>query len=330
MGKIHIITGGMGFIGSALVWKLNEQGIENIIIVDSFNGQDSWKNLVNLRFLDIVHSDSFIQSLEQDKFKDSIAGILHMGACSDTTEKNTAFLLENNYRYTKRLASWAIKNKCRFVYASSAATYGDGPDFSDEEEKLVNLKPLNMYGYSKHLFDLWAYREKFFSSIAGLKFFNVFGPNEYHKGEMRSVIHKKFIEIQQTGIATLFKSYRPDCGDGEQKRDFIYIKDAVKMTIFVYLNPSVNGIFNIGTGVARSFNDVIRCIFKALSKNENIKYIEMPDAIKNSYQYFTQAVISKIRSAGYTEQLFTLENAVDDYIKGYLLREDPYLKISPY
>ncbi|MCM8816778.1 MAG: ADP-glyceromanno-heptose 6-epimerase [Candidatus Omnitrophica bacterium] len=328
MKKYHIITGGMGFIGSALLWKMNEIGIENIIVVDTPDKPDSWKNIANLKFCDIVSTYEFLRILEKNTLKKSVSGILHMGACSDTTEKNAAFLLENNYEYTKKIALWAIRNNSRFVYASSAATYGSGPDFSDDEAKLFSLKPLNIYGYSKHLFDLFAYRNGLLKKIAGLKFFNVFGPNEYHKGEMRSVIIKKFFEIQQTGCAKLFKSYRKDYPDGQQKRDFIYIKDAVNMALFVYLKPSVNGIFNIGTGIARSFNDVVRSIFKKLGKKEKIEYIEMPDSIKNSYQYFTQADISKIRKSGYKDSLFSLESAIDDYIENYLLTEDPYLKIQ--
>lgn len=324
----HIITGGMGFIGSSLVWKMNEQGIDKIIIVDSPDKKDSWKNLVKLKFYDIISKEEFLHSIENNRFKNSVSGILHMGACSDTTEKNVSFLLETNYQYTKKIALWAVEHSCRFVYASSAATYGDGPDFSDNESKLFSLKPLNMYGFSKHLFDIYAFKNNLLSKIAGLKYFNVFGPNEYHKGEMRSVVLKKFYEINQTGCASLFKSYRNDFQHGEQKRDFVYVKDAVNMTLFVYFNPDVNGIFNIGTGIARSFNDIVRCIFSVLSKKEKIEYIEMPETIKNSYQYFTQADISKIKNAGYKEKLFSLEEAIEDYIKNYLLQDDPYLKIS--
>lgn len=328
MKKYHIITGGLGFIGSALLWKMNEMGIENIIVVDSPDKPDSWKNILNLKFYDIVSREDFIRMLNENKLGKSVSGILHMGACSDTTEKNARFLLENNYHYTKSIALWAMKNNCRFVYASSAATYGSGPDFSDNEKNLLLLRPLNLYGYSKYLFDIWAYKNRFLNKIAGLKFFNVFGPNEYHKGEMRSVIVKKFLEIQQTGCAKLFRSYKPDYSDGEQKRDFIYIKDAVKMTLFIYFKPSANGIFNIGTGLARSFNDIVRCIFTLIGKKEKIQYIEMPETIKNSYQYFTQADISKIRKTGYKESLFSLESAIEDYIRNYLLSRDPYLKIQ--
>ncbi len=328
MAKFHVITGGMGFIGSAVIWKMNGSGIDNLLVVDSQSAGNSWKNLVNLRFADIIDKNVFLKNIEENKFEHSIEGIIHLGACTDTTESNVDYLLENNFQYTKKLAIWAVNKKCRFVYASSAATYGNGPDFSDTEEKLHFLKPLNMYGYSKHLFDIWAYRNNLLKQIAGIKFFNVFGPNEYHKREMRSVIHKKFSEIMETGKAKLFKSYKRQYRHGEQKRDFIYIKDAVKMTLFIYNNHSANGIFNVGTGKARSFNEVVRAIFSILGKTENIEYIDMPENIKNSYQYFTQADIKKIRNAGYRENLLSLEESIQDYIKNYLLKEDPYLKIS--
>lgn len=326
MTKFHVITGGMGFIGSAVVWEMNNSGIDNLIIVDSSSTSNSWKNLVNIRFADIIDKNTFIKKIEENKINYLIEGIIHMGACADTTENRVDYLLENNFQYTKKLATWAINNNCRFLYASSAATYGNGPDFADDEEKIYLLKPLNIYGYSKHLFDIWAYRNNLLKQIAGIKFFNVFGPNEYHKGEMRSVIHKKFYEIMETGKANLFKSYKPQYKDGEQKRDFIYIKDAVKIIMFIYKNKSINGIFNAGTGIARSFNDIAKTIFSILGKKENIQYIDMPDNIRNSYQYFTQADVKKIRSAGYKETFLSLEESIQDYIKNYLLKEDPYLK----
>lgn len=326
MAKMHVITGGMGFIGSAIVWKMNNQGIDNILIVDSQSPDSSWKNLVNLRFAEIIDKNIFLRKIEENKFEHSIEGIIHMGACTDTTESNVDYLLENNFQYTKKLAIWAINKGCRFVYASSAATYGNGPDFSDDEEKLCFLKPLNIYGYSKHLFDIWAYRNKLLKQIAGIKFFNVFGPNEYHKGEMRSVVLKKFLEIISNGKAELFKSYRKDYRHGEQKRDFIYIKDAVKMVLFIYNSRSINGIFNVGTGKSRSFNEVVKTIFRILGKTEKIEYIDMPENIKNSYQYFTQADITKIRNAGYNEKFLSLEESIKDYIKNYLLQKDIYLK----
>ncbi len=315
----------MGFIGSAIIWAMNNAGIDRIIVVDS-PSNNSWKNLVNLRFADIIDKNTFMRNIEENKFGNSIEGIVHMGACSDTTEGNAEYLMENNFQYTKKLASWAIGKKCRFVYASSAATYGNGPDFSDNERKIYSLKPLNMYAYSKQLFDIWAYRNNLLTNIAGIKFFNVFGPNEYHKGEMRSVIHKKFHEIVNTGRASLFKSYKKEYGHGQQKRDFIYIKDAVKITLFIYNNHSVNGIINAGTGKARSFNDVVKTIFNILGKKEDIVYIDMPENIKNSYQYFTQADITKIRSFGYNDPFLSLEESIKDYVNNYLLSEECYLK----
>ena len=328
MTKFHVITGGMGFIGSAVIWEMNNSGIDNLIIVDSPSTNNSWKNLVNLKFADIIDKNTFIKKIEENKINYLIEGIIHMGACADTTENRVDYLLENNFQYTKKLATWAINNNCRFLYASSAATYGNGPDFADDEEKIYSLKPLNIYGYSKHLFDIWAYRNNLLKQIAGIKFFNVFGPNEYHKGEMRSVIHKKFYEIMETGKANLFKSYKPQYKNGEQKRDFIYIKDAVKIIMFIYNNKSINGIFNAGTGIARSFNDIAKIIFSILGKKENIQYIDMPENIRNFYQYFTRADMRKIRSAGYKETFLSLEESIQDYIKNYLLKEDPYLKPS--
>jgi ADP-L-glycero-D-manno-heptose 6-epimerase len=322
-----IITGGAGFIGSALIWGLNKHSFDNIIVVDSLGIDEKWKNLVNLKFSDFEDKENFILKLEKGNFGNLIDGIVHMGACSSTTEKDADFLLHNNYEYTKRLALWCIRNNKRFVYASSAATYGDGSKgFSDDHTLLHSLKPLNMYAYSKHLFDLWALRGGLLNQIAGLKYFNVFGPNEYHKGEMRSVIHKAFDQIKETGKVKLFKSHNPKFKDGWQMRDFVYVKDAVNMTLFIYNNHAANGIFNIGTGIARSFYDLAVAVFKAIGVEENIEYIDMPDSIRDKYQYLTQADMTKISHIGYNKKRFSLEEAIDDYVKNYLMTEDPYLR----
>lgn len=321
-----VITGGAGFIGSALVWGLNKEGNSDILVVDSLESSTKWKNLVNLRFSDYMDKDVFIIGLEQGAFGGSVEGIIHMGACTDTTEKDADFLLNNNYEYTKRLAQWCIQNNKRFVYASSAATYGDGDEsFSDEHSIVPKLKPLNMYGYSKHLSDLWALRNGHLDRIAGLKYFNVFGPNEYHKEETRSVVHKAFEQLKTTGKVKLFKSHRLDYRDGWQMRDFIYVKDVVRMTLFIFNNPAINGIINVGTGCARSFHDLALAIFGSLNLTPDIEYIDMPESVRNHYQYFTQADISKLHRLGYTEQTYSLEEAVDDYVKEYLLKKDPYL-----
>lgn len=321
-----IITGGAGFIGSALVWELNNRKYDDILVVDELGTSEKWKNLVNLRFNDFVHKDEFISKLEVGKFENFIDGIIHMGACSSTTEKNADFLFHNNYEYTKSLAAWCIANNKRFVYASSAATYGDGSKgFSDDEEKLPTLRPLNMYGYSKQLMDLWTLRNGLLDKIAGVKFFNVFGPNEYHKDDMRSVIHKAYGQILQTGKVRLFKSYKPEYEDGGQLRDFVYVKDAVAMVLFIYNNPHANGIFNIGTGKARSFYDLVTATFNAMEKKPNIEYIDMQESLRDKYQYFTQADIKKIRKNGYKKDTYTLEQAIMDYVRNYLMKDNPYL-----
>jgi ADP-L-glycero-D-manno-heptose 6-epimerase len=243
-----------------------------------------------------------------------------MGANSSTTEKDADHLIENNYEYTKSLAQYSIKNNIRFIYASSAATYGDGSlGFDDNENGIQNLRPLNMYGYSKQLFDLWSIRNGLSDKIAGVKYFNVYGPNEYHKGDMRSVVDKAYDQINETGRVKLFMSENPLYKDGEQKRDFIYIKDAVEMTLFFLFNKDKNGIFNVGSGKARTWNALVKSIFNAIGKPINIDYVELPDHLKTKYQYFTEANISKIKKAGYTHSLFSLEDGVTDYVKNYLL-----------
>jgi len=318
-----IITGGSGFIGSALVWRLNQKSVTDILVVDHCAESEQWKNLVPLRFNDYLDRQEFITRLERGDFGNSIEAILHMGACSSTTEKNADFLLENNYRYTLRIALWRESHPaCRLIYASSAATYGDGSrGYADNEKELHTLRPLNMYGYSKQLFDCYAERKGWLKHIVGLKYFNVFGPNEYHKGDMRSVINKAYPDVRDKGIMRLFKSYRKEYADGEQKRDFIYIKDALEMTLFFLEKPAVNGIFNIGTGTARTWNDIARALFAAAGKKPAIDFIPMPENIRDKYQYFTQADLTKLRNAGCRHQCMPLENAVPDYVKNYLGKE---------
>jgi len=321
-----VVTGSAGFIGSALVWELNRRQIDDVLIVDELGSDQRWKNLVNLRYRDILHKDHFISALERGTLDYTVDGILHMGACSSTTETNLDFLLENNYRYTLRLARWCLEHEKRFVYASSAATYGDGSlGFDDDHPSLPRFKPLNGYGFSKYLFDVCALQHDWLNKIAGLKFFNVFGPNEYHKQDMRSVVVKAFEQIQATGKVRLFKSHRPDFEHGGQSRDFVYVKDVVDMTLFLYDNPQANGIFNIGTGKARSFHDLVAAVFAALDQPEpNIEYIDMPENIREKYQYFTQAQMAKLRLS-YDKPRHTLEQAVADYVQNYLMTPDPYL-----
>lgn len=315
-----IVTGGAGFIGSAIVWRLNKRGIDDIVVVDHLGETEKWKNLVSLRFSDYFDKSDFIEKLEAGYFGDSIRAIFHMGACSSTTERNADYLVENNYRYTARLAAWHQKHRfCRFIYASSAATYGDGEQgYRDAEDELHLLRPLNMYGYSKHMFDLLAFRKGWLSHIVGLKYFNVFGPNEYHKGDMRSVINKAYPLVRDEGKIRLFKSYRDEYKDGEQLRDFIYVKDAVDMTLFFFDNPQINGIFNIGTGAARSWNEVAASLLQAVGKPINIEYIPMSDKLKEKYQYYTCADMTKLRSAACSHTCMELDAAVKEYVRDYL------------
>lgn len=318
-----VVTGGAGFIGSALAWRLNQRGEENIIIVDHLDKSDKWKNLSPLRYDEYIDKTEFLEMLEGNKFGNQIDAIIHMGACTSTTEQDTNYLMENNYRYTARIAQWREDHReCRFIYASSAATYGNGDQgFVDDEEGLDKLRPLNMYGYSKHKFDLLAKKKGWFSDIAGLKYFNVFGPNEYHKDDMRSVINKKYPDMRDKGTLSLFKSHWKDYKDGEQKRDFIYVKDAVEMTLFFFDRPDVNGLFNVGTGIPHTWNDVADAMFKAAEKKVDIKYIPMPEILRDKYQYYTCADMHKLREAGCDHLSFSLEDAVRDYVCNYLDKE---------
>ena len=314
-----IVTGGAGFIGSTLIAALNKRQITDILVVDELGTDQKWKNLLNLSFTDYVEKDDFLEMVIEDKLDSSIDAVFHLGACSDTTETNASYLIKNNYEYSKLLAQWATDADIRFIYASSAATYGDGSaGFSDDQEKIEILRPLNMYGYSKHLFDLWARRTGLLKNIVGLKYFNVFGPNEYHKGDMRSFVIKAFEQITSTGKVRLFKSYKSEYADGEQSRDFIYVKDAVDMTLFFYENPQINGLFNIGSGKARTWNDLVKAVFAAMERKPNIEYIEMPEPIRNQYQYYTCADITNLRKAGYSKKTTSLEEAITDYVQNYL------------
>jgi len=322
-----IVTGGAGFIGSALVWRLNQLGRDDIIIVDHFAKDEKYKNLIPLKFSDVFNKDEFGMMvndgfLEKNKFE----VLYHLGACSSTTEHDTGYLLRNNYEYTKFLCEKSVKNNIRFIYASSAATYGNGSNgYDDNEEALETLRPLNGYGYSKQLFDLWAKKNGFLKEIVGLKYFNVYGPNEYHKEDMRSVVNKAFYQIKETGKARLFKSYSDKYGDGDQKRDFIYVKDAVDMTIHFADNPLFCGIYNVGTGKANTFNSFVKPIFKALGLKENIEYFEMPQILQGKYQDFTQANMKKLFSTGYKKEITKISDAVTDYVSNYLNTDNPYL-----
>ena len=321
-----LVTGGAGFIGSALVWALNRRGCENIVICDLLGTTEKWRNLTPLRYADYVEAEALLPRLQSGALG-RFDLILHLGACSATTEKDASYLIRNNYEFTKDLAMWSLANQTRFVYASSAATYGDGAQgMEDDDSKLDTLRPLNMYGYSKHLFDQHAQRAGFLDKIVGLKYFNVYGPNEDHKGDMRSLVHKSFAQVQKESLIRLFKSYRPDYRDGEQKRDFLYVKDCVAMTLHLAATPSAGGLYNIGSGAARSWVDLANAVFRALDKKPVIEFIEMPETIRDKYQYFTQANLPRLRGAGYTASITSLEDAVADYVRNYLVpdrRLDP-------
>lgn len=320
-GKYTLITGGAGFIGSALVQALNQNGETDIILSDILGQDDKFKNLVPLRYADYLEADDLeLKFREQPEFFNRFSTIYHLGACSATTEKDASYLVRNNYEYTKKLAEIAIQRNIRFVYASSAATYGDGSRGMDDQLKdLHTLRPLNMYGYSKHMFDCYAQRMGWLGQIAGLKYYNVFGPNEAHKGEMRSLVAKAYEQILSTGAIRLFKSYHPDYTDGNQMRDFLYVKDAVAMTIHLGTNREANGLFNLGSGQARTWNILATAIFDALGREPDIHYIEMPEALKGKYQYYTLANTEKLYQTGYSRTGTPLQEAVKDYVRNYLV-----------
>ncbi len=302
-------------IGSAIVWQLNRLGYHRILISDRLDLTEKWRNLVPLRFLDYIDADDLLTALPS---LDDIDTVYHLGACSATTEKDSAFLMRNNFDYTKTLAHWALKNGARFVYASSAATYGAREDDFREDLPIDSLRPLNMYGYSKHLFDQYALRAGWADKVVGLKYFNVFGPNEDHKGDMRSVVHKAFNQIRSTGKLELFRSHRPDFADGCQQRDFLYVKDAVAMTIHLAGSATAGGLYNLGSGQAHTWLDLGRAIFAALDLEPNIEFIPMPDQLRGKYQYRTLATIDRLRSTGYDAAITPLTDSVADYIRNYL------------
>jgi len=318
-GRI-LVTGGAGFLGSALVWELNRRGQSNILIADLLANDEKWKNLAPLQFVDYIEADDFIQRLEQSpQAFSNITSVFHLGACSSTTETDAAYLIRNNFEYTKKMAQFALETGRRFVYASSAATYGGLETSVPETIALSCLRPLNMYGYSKHLFDCYAERAGMLPRLTGLKYFNVFGPNEYHKGEMRSVVNKAFHQIQEKGSVSLFKSYRAEFPDGGQRRDFLYVKDAIAATLFLAENVDGNGLFNIGSGEASTWLSLVNAIFAALDRKPNIEFIAMPEYLREKYQYFTCAHIDKLRSSGFNQPITPLADAVHDYVRNYLV-----------
>lgn len=322
-----VVTGAAGFIGSALVWRLNQAGIEEILAVDTAGKEGTAPPLLGLRVTELVDRERFLEAVRGDRLPRSIRAVVHLGACAETTERDEQFLRKNNTEYTRHLAEWTVRNGARFLYASSAATYGDGSQgFSDADEATLRLRPLNPYGASKHAFDLHVLRSDLRGRIAGFKFFNVFGPNEYHKGPMVSGAYRMAQQIRETGRIALFRSEHPDYGDGEQRRDFVYVKDCVELLWWFLQRPEVNGLFNVGTGQDRSWNDLARAIFAALERPEAIDYVPLPEALRGSYQYYTAADLTRLRAAGYDRPFTPLEDAVADYVRGYLTQPNPYLQ----
>lgn len=316
-----VVTGGAGLIGSAIIWGLNNRNLQNLWLVD-------WaepNNLKERNLKDLSHSrritpEDFRKMIADNSGELSeVSTIFHLGACSSTTETNEAYLNDNNLGYTRELCEWSLENGVRFVYASSASTYGDGSlGMDDKDLDLKKFTPLNLYGWSKHKFDLLAQENGWLDQIVGLKYFNVYGPNEEHKGSMRSVVSKAYEQIAGTEEMTLFKSHHPGYRDGEQMRDFLYVKDAVLMSLWLGENHDTNGLFNLGSGKARTWLDLGRAIFSALGMQPNIRFVEMPEILRDKYQYFTEAKIEKLREAGYSNALFSLEEAVHDYVVQYL------------
>jgi ADP-L-glycero-D-manno-heptose 6-epimerase len=313
-----LVTGAAGLIGSAVVWALNRRGHDRIITVDHLDSGEKWRNLVPLRFDDYLEADALPQKIELGLLND-VRAVIHLGACSSTTETDAKYLVENNFNYTKMLAEWTLERGIRFAYASSAATYGALEGRLSEDVDIRTLRPLNMYGYSKQLFDLHASTRGYLDRIVGLKYFNVFGPNEDHKGDMRSVVNKAFRQINETGRVRLFKSYRPEFADGEQRRDFLYVKDAVDMTLHLVDTSSAAGLYNIGSGESHTWRELVSAAFQALDRPVHIEFIEMPAELRAKYQYSTEASIDRLRRTGYKTPITPLADAVQDYVKGYLV-----------
>ncbi len=323
-----LVTGGAGFIGSNVVASLNAAGHTDIAVNDILGSEGKWRNLAGRQLAEFVPPADLLRWLDGRK----LDAVVHLGAISSTTATDADLLVETNVRLSLRLFEWCASARTPFIYASSAATYGDGSaGFSDDWslDALKRLKPMNLYGWSKHMFDLAvvervARQDKLPPQWAGLKFFNVFGPNEYHKGEMMSFVAKRFDEARAGEPIRLFKSHREGVADGEQKRDFIYVDDAVAVVRWLLETPAVSGIFNVGTGTARSFRDLMIAMFAALGQKPNIAYIDMPVSIRDTYQYFTQAEIGNLRRAGFGAEFATLEGGVKRYVSGYLDRTDRY------
>jgi ADP-L-glycero-D-manno-heptose 6-epimerase len=325
---VIVVTGGAGFIGSALIWALNETGRTDILVVDNLGSTEKWRNLTKRAIADYMHRDAFPEWLQGHGSE--VEAIFHMGACSTTTEMDVEHLMRVNFAYSKALWAWAAEHGGRLIYASSAATYGDGTrGYDDDEGGLGQLRPLNAYGFSKHLFDRWAVaraaRGNAPAQWVGLKFFNVYGPGEYHKGAMASVVYHAFGQARREGVVKLFKSYRAGIPDGAQRRDFVYVKDCVQVMVWLLDHPEVRGLYNLGTGAARTFRALADATVAAMGRPAPIEYVEMPESLRPRYQYHTQAAMERLRKAGYDAPFTPLEEGVTDYVAGYLNTDDPYL-----
>ena len=323
-----LVTGGAGFIGSNVVAALNEAGRSDVVVCDLLGTEGKWRNLAKRQVVDIVPPAELLDWLKGRK----LDAVIHLGAISETTATDGDLVIETNFRLSIRLLDWCTANAVPFIYASSAATYGDGADGFDDDASLPALKklrPMNLYGWSKHLFDLAvaervATGDRLPPQWAGLKFFNVFGPNEYHKGSMMSVLARRFDDVRTGRVVQLFKSHRDGIEHGDQRRDFIYVDDVVRVVMWLLATPSVSGLFNVGTGKARSFRDLMLAAYAALGKKPNIEYIDMPESIRDSYQYFTQSKVDRLHRAGYNGGFTTLEDAVKAYVGDYLDRPDRF------
>ncbi len=315
-----LITGSAGFIGSQVVQGLNKKGIKDIILVDELQKDQRWKNLVGLQYCDYFEKTDWLEEIKTNNvLAQEITGCIHLGACSSTMELDASFLIKNNFGYSKNLAKWCLDNDICFVYASSAATYGDGGLGYNDEEPILHLSSLNIYGYSKQMFDQWLYYQGCFKNkrtgVYGLKYFNVYGPGENHKGNMKSMVAKAYTQIKKEKKVQLFKSHHPSYQDGEQMRDFIFVEDAVAMSLFLLDNKAQSGVYNVGTGIARTWVDMMKVVFDSLDLPCHIEFVEMPESIRSNYQYFTQATMEKISKAGFDlKQMHSLEEGVKKYI----------------
>jgi len=320
-----LITGASGFIGSAVACELNRQGITDLIVCDRFRSNEKWKNLLGMKFTRFIQRAELFDFLTESPQAKDIRAIIHLGACTNTTEEDMDYLLVNNVNFSIFLCQWALTHNVRFIYASSAAVYGDGSQgFSDSDDLTPQLRPLNKYGFSKLMFDVWVLNNKLSDKIAGLRYFNVFGPNEYHKEEMASVIFRSFPQVDSQGKIRLFESHRPEVAHGEQARDFIYIQEAVDITLFMLNNAGVNGIFNAGTGRSHTFNELAKAMFEGLGKKPVIEYFPMPEELRARYQYATRADMARLRRAGYPEKEDLFAESVQRYVKEYLAPGNRY------